>query len=175
VDGVFTWLSAKRQLHRGLRVFKTYETARELIDCLVDFHYRAALFAETGMDMEQEERVSLVFHYLYDHHQQMQETLATYYEEEGEESVLNASLPFELDASSAPEEFITGLECGENISFEDVTNIAKSMADYVTLLLDDISAEAGDPQVQEAFTSLLEMEEEELKLLIRGINSLRDY
>ena len=49
------------------------------------------------------------------------------------------------------------------------------MADYVTLLLDDISAEAGDPQVQEAFTSLLEMEEEELKLLIRGINSLRDY
>ena len=156
---------------------KRYETARELIDCLVDYHHRAATLSETGMDMEQEARVQLVFNYLYDHHLQMQDALATVDdgdEDSGVGHTLNTPVEFELRESEAPEAFLEGLTWGENMSFDAVTRLAKEMADYAIGLIDDICAYADDPDVQDIFEKLLEMEQEELKLLIRGVNSLRN-
>ena len=154
-------------------MFKTYETAREIFDCLVDFHFRVAHMAETGMDMEQEDRVSLVFNFLYDHHIQMQEALASY-EDDDDESVLNTPVSYSLNAQEAPEAFVESLEYSENMSFEKASTIGKELAEYIIGLLNDICGEMSAPHVQEVFENLLEMEQEELKLLIRGINSLEN-
>lgn len=154
--------------------FKTYETAREIFDCLVDFHHRVVNLAEAGMDMEQEERVALVFNYLYDHHLRMGDALANY-DDDGDHAVLNTPAFFELDADDAPEAYIDELQVDENMSFEDAAKIGRDLAEYAVDLLNNICGEIDTPDVQRVFEEVLEMEQDELKLLLRGINALRDF
>ena len=153
--------------------FRTYETARELLDCLVDFHHRVARLAEQGMDDEQEERVRLVFEYLYRHHLEMQESLATY-EEDGEESVLNTYFSFTLNEEKTPEAVINSIGSTRNISFDNVVKLSRKLGEYIIALLDDILLDLSVPHVREVFENLRDMEEQEQKLLTRAVNSLRD-
>ena len=154
--------------------FKTYETTREIFDCLVDFHYRAAAMAETAMDQEQDARVKLVFNFLYDHHLQMQEALATY-EDDEEQAVLNTPVSFSLDATRAPEAFLQGAEFNSGISFEEAQRLGKSLGDYVLELMEDIQEEIADDDVRDVVARMGEIELEEHKLLMRGIATLKDF
>lgn len=152
---------------------KTYETAREILDCLVDFHFRAARLAEAAMDIEQSERVIMVLNYLYEHHTELQETLANY-EDDAEEGVLNTWVPYSLNAEEAPEEFVEALEISENMEFEEAEKLARILGDYGVSLLDNIVGEIAAPHVAEVFASLLELERNEQRKLTRALNSLRD-
>ena len=104
----------------------------------------------------------------------MQETLATY-EEDGEEPVLNTHVPFKLSAENAPEAFLDSIEFHSHMSFDAVQLLAKDVADYVIELLEDIQGEIVVENVCEVFANIGEMEQEELKLVMRGINTLRDF
>ena len=156
-----------------MSTFRTYESARELIDCLVDFHHRAARLAEKAMDQDQEERVRLVFESLFRHHQEMQENLATY-EDEGEESVLKTHFSFALNEQQTPEGFIESFDDTANMSFENVFKLSRQMGDYVIGLVDDILIDLTQPHAREVFRNIRDMEEQEQKLLSKSINSLAD-
>ena len=127
------------------------------------------------MDMEQEEeRTRLVFNFLYDHHLQMQEALATYGDDD-EAAVLNTPVSFELAADRAPEAFLGELEFDSNMSFEAVEKLSRELADYFVELVGDMGAEVDVPQVESLLAEIEEMEREELKLVMRGIGTLRDF
>jgi hypothetical protein len=158
---------------------KTYETARELLDCLVDFHHRACRLLEGAMDMEQSEKVFMVLDYLYQHHSELQETLATY-EEDCEDSgdsgagILNTWVPYALNANDSPEAFIDSLDVDEEMSFDASEALGRALGDYVVSLVSNICAEIAAPSVAEVFANILEMERSEQRKLTRAVNSLRD-
>lgn len=156
---------------------KTYETAREILDCLVDFHHRASVLLEEAMDGEQSERVMMVLNYLYEHQCELQDALANYEddrEEDGDDGVLNTWVPYALNSADAPEAFVSGLEVEENMEFEAAETLGRALGDYVVGLLTDISGDIASEHVAEVFANLLEMERNEQKKLTRAVNSLRD-
>ena len=152
---------------------KTYETAREILDCLVDFHHRAARLVEAALDLEQDDRVAMVLDYLYEHHSKLQDSLANY-EEDAEPGVLNTQVPYSLNSADAPEAFVASLDVGEHMTLEQVVKLGRDLGDYVVSLVDDVSGEISAPRVSEVFANLLEMEATEQRMLTRAVNSLRD-
>ena len=154
---------------------KIFKTAKEIIDCLVDYHYRAARLAEEAMDREQEERVEVVFNYLFEHHSDMQEALVDFEaDNEGEDDVFSAEVDYGLNAGDAPEAFLSDFEMDENMAFDAVEKLGRALGDYPAEFLGNLLGELSEPNVAEAFGNLLDLERSEQRKLTRAINSLRD-
>ena len=83
---------------------KFYESTRDLIDCLVDFHYRASSLFEQALTRDQSDAVIVTINYLFEYHLKLQEDLAGFGDDLGEgETDTDVTLGFSLEDEDAPQ------------------------------------------------------------------------
>ncbi|GIX31584.1 MAG: hypothetical protein KatS3mg124_2056 [Porticoccaceae bacterium] len=144
-----------------------------MLDCLVDFHCRAAEFVENCLERQESERVRMVLQYLAEHHRRLQEAIADY-EADAERAVLDTYIAFALMEDDTPESFVDGLSCPAGLGLEEVVALAQALGDYPVTLLNDVLAAVENPHVAEVFTNLRDLEVQERKLLSRAVDTLLD-
>jgi len=152
---------------------KTYETAKEVVDCLVDFHYRALRLVEEGMDKEQDERVTMLLHYLFEHHSELQEALVNY-DADSDDDLFGTPVVYALENEEAPEAFVEEFEVDQHMDFDTAEKLGRALGDYPVDLLANVVAEINEPALAEVFASFLDLERIEQRKLTRALNAMRD-
>lgn len=152
---------------------KHYRDAAEVLDCLVDFHARAAELARQAAAKGDSEKSVLVFDFLYRHHLELQEEVADF--AGGELApVLATAVDYVLDDGDAPDAFVGGFDLNASPELEGAEKLVRALVEYIVGLLDNITSEIRSPDVAEVFALLLEMERSEQRKMFEAIEYIRD-
>lgn len=151
---------------------KTYETAKDVLNAIIEFHHLAASLLSRIRKQSMDEKTTMLLDYLHQHQVAMHQHLSRYVDH-AEPAVLDTWLPYSLNAASAPAAFVNGLDAAAP-SLETAEHLAQALASYVIQLLEGVAEEVSSDKVRSCFDSILEMERNEQHRLTRAINSLGD-
>jgi rubrerythrin len=143
-----------------------FETTRDVLDYVKQFHRKARNLYSQLADHEEQERLKLLLTYLSRHENHLAKSLADY-EEETSAKILNTWFQYVPDQALL--EPINHIDIEPNLSVDEVIELAMRLDNcLIELYKEMIDHSAAISEVKEVFQNLLEMEQQEQHQLARS-------
>lgn len=143
-----------------------FETTRDVLDYVKQFHRKARNLYSELADQEEQERLKLLLNYLSRHENHLAKSLADY-EKETSEKILNTWFQYVPDQALL--ESINDIDIEPNLSVDEIVDLAMRLDDcLIQLYKEMIDHSSAISEVKEVFQNLLDMEKQEQHRLARS-------
>jgi rubrerythrin len=143
-----------------------FETTRDVLDYVKQFHRKARNLYSELADQEEQERLKLLLDYLSRHENHLAKSLADY-EQETSEKILNTWFQYVPDQALL--EPINNIDIEPNLSVDEIVNLAMRLDNcLIELYKEMIDHSSAISEVKEVFQNLLDMEKQEQHQLARS-------
>ncbi|MHC4874448.1 MAG: hypothetical protein ACYTFY_21550 [Planctomycetota bacterium] len=137
-----------------------YKQMHDLLECAQKFHHRLSGFYEKLESKVDEARVKMLLGYMKRHELYLEECIAIY-EVDADLAVTDTWLKYE--PSVELEKFLENLNMSNDMSIDEVVEIALDLDSYFIEFYKMIVEAAPSEEIRNVFNSLLHMEEREKK------------
>jgi rubrerythrin len=148
-----------------------FQTVRNILDFVRDFHARASRLFEAASAQVRQEKAHWLLSWLADHERRFAEAIAAFEAAPENSPLLAGWLQFAPEAGRLP----TDLPAfGTEMSVDDAVTIAIAFDDYLVRLYESVLATCSSREVCEVFKGLLAQERAEERATARNLAQLQD-
>lgn len=151
---------------------KTYKTAEELLEQMIDLHGRFSDRFKNAARECSDDRCKMGLEYIGNHQQKMVTVISRLLEDHSK--VLDTWLAYTFNEIPTPTAFFDDKAIDNTMSLEAMLDSGQAIIDYSEQLYSDVAAIAPAVELKEVFSNLITVANNEHRQLTRAINSLRD-
>ena len=151
---------------------KTYKTAEELLEQMIDLHGRFADKFKHAAKECPDDRCKMGLEYIGNHQQKMVTVISRLLEDHSK--VLDTWLAYTFNEIPTPTVFFDKTKVDSSMNLEAMLDSGQEIIDYSEQLYGDVAAVAPAIELKEIFSNLIIVANNEHRQLTRAINSLRD-